>query len=335
MQWEIILIALLPVPVFYLVYFRHFLVYFRDIDYSPQYAEQIESFLYGVAYALLIIIAQPYIVALVPGEGVIAASLVKAALVEKLGALAVIYLIQRNYRSFNLVEAIVSGVIFGAGFSFVENIAYLTAYGRSVILVRAIFSVPLHLVTCGLLAYYLALRNYSESSFYRRYNALRAVIIPIALHAVYDSLLLRGGSLLYFIGPMLIIMVMALEIVFAHAKTIPFLNELRAEHIRFEPNFELGFGDNVTLAAINFDALYRFASNWDVWSPYLGGGLGVNIYSFDIEGVGNHSETELGVNLIGGIERGLASGDRFFIVGKIGLADAPDFKVTVGWTFLN
>ncbi len=234
MQWEIILIALLPVPVFYLVYFRHFLVYFRDIDYSPQYAEQIESFLYGVAYALLIIIAQPYIVALVPGEGVIAASLVKAALVEKLGALAVIYLIQRNYRSFNLVEAIVSGVIFGAGFSFVENIAYLTAYGRSIILVRAIFSVPLHLVTCGLLAYYLALRNYSESSFYRRYNALRAVIIPIALHAVYDSLLLRGGSLLYFIGPMLIIMVMALEIVFAHAKTIPFLNELRAEHIRFE-----------------------------------------------------------------------------------------------------
>ena len=108
-----------------------------------------------------------------------------------------------------------------------------------------------------------------------------------------------------------------------------------AEHIRFEPNFELGFGDNVTLAAINFDALYRFASNWDVWSPYLGGGLGVNTYSFDIEGVGNHSETELGVNLIGGIERGLASGDRFFIVGKIGLADAPDFKVTVGWTFLN
>ncbi len=234
MPWEKILIALLPVPVFYIVYFRHFLSYFHDIHYSPQYAEQIESFLYGVAYALVIIIAQPYITALIPGEGVLAASLIKAALIEKLGAFLIILIIQRNYRSFNLVEAIVSGIVFGVGFSFVENIAYVMAFGQSVILVRVIFSVPLHLVTCGLLAYYLGLYNYSESPFYRAFNVIKAILIPLALHGAYDAMLIRGGSLLYFIGPMLIFMVMALEIILAHTKTIPFLNKLRSIHIRFE-----------------------------------------------------------------------------------------------------
>lgn len=234
MSWEKILIALLPVPVFYIVYFRHFLVYFHDIDYSPQYAEQIESFLYGVAYALVLIIARPYITALIPGEGVLTAGIIKAAVIEKLGAFVIILIIQRNYRSFNLVEVIVSGIIFGVGFSFVENIYYVTDFGHSIIIVRVIFSVPLHLVTCGLLAYYLGLYNYSESPFYKFYSILKAILIPLALHGVYDALLIRGGSLLYFIGPMLIFMVMALEITLAHAKTIPFLNDLRSIHMRFE-----------------------------------------------------------------------------------------------------
>lgn len=36
----------------------------------------------------------------------------------------------------------------------------------------------------------------------------------------------------------------------------------------------------------------------------------------------------------GGIEKGLSSGDRFFIEGKLGLVDeSPDVKTTVGWTF--
>jgi hypothetical protein len=109
-----------------------------------------------------------------------------------------------------------------------------------------------------------------------------------------------------------------------------------AEHIRFQPNLEIGFGDNVRLVAVNFEADYRFASRWDVWTPYLGGGLGINIYDWN----SNHhahgsSSTDLGVNMVGGIERGLSNGDRFFIEAKLGLADSPDFKATIGWTFFH
>ena len=107
-----------------------------------------------------------------------------------------------------------------------------------------------------------------------------------------------------------------------------------ARHIRFQPNVELGFGDDVKLFTVNAEAAYRFSSNWDVWTPYLGGGLGANIKSVDSEGE-NNSQTDLGVNLLGGIEKGLSNGDRFFIEGKFSLNDVPDAKVTVGWTFYH
>ena len=107
-----------------------------------------------------------------------------------------------------------------------------------------------------------------------------------------------------------------------------------AKHIRFQPNVELGFGDDVKLFTVNAEAAYRFSSRWDVWTPYLGGGLGANIKSYDVGGH-NHSQTDLGVNLLGGIEKGLSNGDRFFIEGKFSLNDVPDAKITIGWTFYH
>ena len=111
-----------------------------------------------------------------------------------------------------------------------------------------------------------------------------------------------------------------------------------AEHIRLQPNFELGLGDNLLLAAVNLEGVYRFAANWDVWTPYAGGGLGINYYDWEDgpgRGFGGGSSTELGVNAVGGIEKGLSNGDRFFIEVKLGFADSPDFKATVGWTFFH
>jgi hypothetical protein len=108
-----------------------------------------------------------------------------------------------------------------------------------------------------------------------------------------------------------------------------------ARHVRFQPNVEVGFGDNLTLVCANFEAAYRFRQTWDVWSPYLGGGLGANFANYD-KGHGGGSSTDLGVNVLGGIERGLSSGNRFFIEVKLGLVEeSPDAKVAIGWTFYH
>ncbi len=109
-----------------------------------------------------------------------------------------------------------------------------------------------------------------------------------------------------------------------------------AKHIRLQPNVEVGFGDNIMLVAFNFEGSYRFATNWDVWTPYIGAGPGINFYSFDDEDLpdeADDSQTEFGFNVLGGIEKGLSNGDRFFLELKLGLADSPDFKITAGWTF--
>ena len=107
-----------------------------------------------------------------------------------------------------------------------------------------------------------------------------------------------------------------------------------ARHVRFQPNIEFGFGDHIDLFTLNAEAAYRFSAGGGTWSPYLGGGLGANIKRYDSRGH-DSSETDLGANLLGGIERGLAGGDRFFIEGKFSLNDIPDAKVTVGWTFYH
>ncbi len=108
-----------------------------------------------------------------------------------------------------------------------------------------------------------------------------------------------------------------------------------ARHVRFQPNVELGFGDDVKLLTLNAEAAYRFSSTWDIWTPYLGGGVGVNISSEDDKNGDNDSQTELGINLLGGIEKGLSNGDRFFLEGKVSLNDVPDAKIAVGWTFYH
>jgi hypothetical protein len=107
-----------------------------------------------------------------------------------------------------------------------------------------------------------------------------------------------------------------------------------SRHVRFQPNLELGLSDNEKLLAINAEAAYRFSSEWDVWTPYLGGGVGANIKSYD-NGRNNYSQTDMGVNLLGGIEKGLDNGDRFFIEAKLSVNDVPDLKVGVGWTFYH
>lgn len=104
-----------------------------------------------------------------------------------------------------------------------------------------------------------------------------------------------------------------------------------ARHVRFQPNIEVGVGDSQLLFTANAEAAYRFATRWEAWSPYAGGGLGVRIRDL-IEGPGG-SDSDLGLSVLGGIERGHVNGGRFFMELKLGLVDAPDAKATIGWTF--
>lgn len=222
-----ILIALIPVPLFYLIYFRYF-------TFKPEYIKHFESFLYGITLALFIILISPFIYSLIPFTDIFSEAFIKAALIEKIGAFALIYIIHRYYPNFSIMESVVSAMMLGIGFSLVENIFYAMNYGQSIILIRLIVSVPLHLTTCGYIGYYLGLSKISDTTFYRAEYTLKALLIPVILHGIFDMILLGGGRGVYILIPILLAMIMFLELMIATAHNILPLDILDAMKLRFE-----------------------------------------------------------------------------------------------------
>jgi hypothetical protein len=105
-----------------------------------------------------------------------------------------------------------------------------------------------------------------------------------------------------------------------HLETDPLV-----ERLVFRPNVEIGFGDDVTLVAFNFEFVWKFPQGRSAWGFYAGGGPAINLYQF--EGPGD--ETEAGFNFVGGLE----NRQGLFFEFKVGVADSPDFKFGVGFTF--
>ena len=107
-----------------------------------------------------------------------------------------------------------------------------------------------------------------------------------------------------------------------------------APQLTFDPSLEFGFGDNVTLISTNLDLHYHFVVQGSSWRPYAGGGLGIHFVQFDSPApFGDNSETDIGGNLIVGAGVPTQAGNRFFGELKIGVGDAPDLKMMVGWNF--
>jgi hypothetical protein len=102
-----------------------------------------------------------------------------------------------------------------------------------------------------------------------------------------------------------------------------------AQRLMLLPNAEIGFGDDFTVLTTMFEVDYRFYDNWGSWNPYLGAGAGP-VFSW----YNDASNTDFGLTVQGGIARQLSSkpGFMFFEI-KVGLADYPDVKFTVGWNF--
>lgn len=104
-----------------------------------------------------------------------------------------------------------------------------------------------------------------------------------------------------------------------------------APRVRFQPSFEVGFGNDLIVGAIHLDALYTFRR--PSWRPYLGGGLGVALIDVDRDrrDRGDDFDVEAGLNLVGGFEWGPRG--RYLLELRVGVGDIPDLKVTAGIAF--
>lgn len=98
-----------------------------------------------------------------------------------------------------------------------------------------------------------------------------------------------------------------------------------AGDLGFRPNATLGFGDDLTLLAISPDLVYRYPVP-DIGRLYAGGILTMQVVFMEAE-----SEFEIGWHAVAGLEL-----DEYplFLEVAIGLDDAPDVKVGIGYTLL-
>jgi hypothetical protein len=99
-------------------------------------------------------------------------------------------------------------------------------------------------------------------------------------------------------------------------------------------------GDGITRGSFMVDALYRFRQKWDVWQPYAGGGIslavmgreGVRLTQFGwVEET--HVEAEPGLNMIGGVAKGVGKTSLLQVEVRLGIGEAPDLGLSVGWLF--
>jgi hypothetical protein len=96
-----------------------------------------------------------------------------------------------------------------------------------------------------------------------------------------------------------------------------------AEDLHFQPNAELGIGDDVTIFSFSFPLHYYFDTTSEA-KPYVGGGVTIGIWSHN-----DDSDVELSGDVIGGVEW-TPNEHTFLAEFKIGIGDLYDAEIVVG-----
>jgi len=113
------------------------------------------------------------------------------------------------------------------------------------------------------------------------------------------------------------------------------------KNLRWQPSVELGVGDDRVSIFANFMVAYYFPIEAAV-TPYAGAQAVAEFLDYDPDpgdpGNGNDDledgfNVEVGLAAVGGIETKLKGGTRFLAELQVGVVEAPDVRILVGWTF--
>jgi hypothetical protein len=105
-----------------------------------------------------------------------------------------------------------------------------------------------------------------------------------------------------------------------------------ARNLRFQPNFEIGLGDDYTIVSVTAPVHYRFKVDANV-VPYAGGGVTLAFVDHDLDSGPNDRDFEIAAKAVGGVEWPLQGSKQFFLELNIGVGDIQDAEVLAGWMF--
>lgn len=203
------LILLSLAPVFIILFY----VYFRDKYEKEPLGLLFKALLVGCIIIVPVVFAEQFIQNLQPplgktGEAFYSAFFV-AGLTEEFFKFAGLYfLIWRNPNFNEKFDGIVYAVFVSLGFAAVENIMYVAEGGPQIAMVRALTALPAHALFGIRMGYYFGIAHmYTEL---RKSYLIKALLVPIFLHGIYDFLLLSQNAILLLVFvPYLVWMFMA------------------------------------------------------------------------------------------------------------------------------
>lgn len=92
------------------------------------------------------------------------------------------------------LDGIIYSVFLSLGFATLENLLYILKEDQSTViqvgLIRAIISVPAHMLFAITMGYYISKYKFSTDKFKKREYLILSVLIPILIHGVFDFILM-------------------------------------------------------------------------------------------------------------------------------------------------
>ena len=102
-----------------------------------------------------------------------------------------------------------------------------------------------------------------------------------------------------------------------------------AKNVRFQPDVQLGTGDDFTTFYGTVPVYYRFDTATP-FTPYAGGGIALGWIDDDRA---DETEFEIGGKVTGGLEWPQGNGQAFFVELSLGFGDIHDATVMAAWSF--
>lgn len=100
-----------------------------------------------------------------------------------------------NYPNFDFkFDAVLYAVCISLGFAALENIFYVFENGFSIVLPRALLSIPGHCCFAVLMGHYYGKEKLFESKPSAKSYHKKAILLPMCLHGIFDSLLMIGSG---------------------------------------------------------------------------------------------------------------------------------------------
>lgn len=174
-------------------------IYFKDRHQPEPAGKLLSAFALGVVSILPVFIYGILVsifTALLGGYGGLYEALfnafVMAAIPEEASKLLMLWLVLRKNRYFDeKLDGIVYGACVALGFAAFENVLYLfgnvdTLY--EVATTRALLAVPMHFCCGVIMGYYVSMAKFYP--YRRNMNFALAFIVPMAIHGIYDALLM-------------------------------------------------------------------------------------------------------------------------------------------------